>query len=172
MCLDLSVCLSVSPFFTWISGPSIHHLVHVSVPNIPIPTPIYPFLHPLFLSLSLSLCVCLSTNCSVYPSLYTSVCPSFYPFLCPSFCLYLLCMSIWQSLHKTIQLLLHQCHQYKKYAILKWAGEFALTICLAWEGLSLDFAAMAANSTSFFNASIFELKDFIVCNLKIKICSD
>lgn len=43
-----------------------------------------------------------------------------------------------------------------------------LTICLAWEGLSLDFAAIAANSTSFFNASIFELNDFIVCNFNGK----
>ena len=41
---------------------------------------------------------------------------------------------------------------------------YVLTICLAWEGLSLDFAAIAANSTSFFRASIFELNDFIVCN--------
>ena len=39
-----------------------------------------------------------------------------------------------------------------------------LTICLACEGLSLDFAAIAASSTSFFSASIFELNDFIVCN--------
>ena len=41
-----------------------------------------------------------------------------------------------------------------------------LTICLACDGLSLDLAAIAANSTSFFNVSILELRDFIVfmCN--------
>lgn len=48
--------------------------------------------------------------------------------------------------------------------LLDHNGLSVLTICLAWEGLSLDFAAIAANSTSFFNASMFELKDFIVCN--------
>ena len=46
--------------------------------------------------------------------------------------------------------------------------QFALTICLACEGLSLDFAAIAANSTSFFRASMFELRDFTVCNKKQK----
>ena len=46
-----------------------------------------------------------------------------------------------------------------------------LTICLACEGLSLDFAAIAASSTSFFSASIFELNDFIVCNfIEVKLC--
>ena len=44
--------------------------------------------------------------------------------------------------------------------------QFVLTICLACEGLSLDFAAIAANSTSFFRASMFELRDFTVCNKK------
>ena len=46
--------------------------------------------------------------------------------------------------------------------------QFALTICLACEGLSLDFAAIAANSTSFFRASMFELRDFTVWNKKQK----
>ena len=46
--------------------------------------------------------------------------------------------------------------------------QFALTICLACEGLSLDFAAIAANSTSFFSASMFELRDFTVWNKKQK----
>ena len=46
--------------------------------------------------------------------------------------------------------------------------QFVLTICLACEGLSLDFAAIAANSTSFFSASIFELRDFTVWNKKQK----
>ena len=44
--------------------------------------------------------------------------------------------------------------------------QFVLTICLACEGLSLDFAAIAANSTSFFSASMFELRDFTVWNKK------
>ena len=46
--------------------------------------------------------------------------------------------------------------------------QFALTIRLACEGLSLDFAAIAANSTSFFRASMFELRDFTVWNKKQK----
>ena len=46
--------------------------------------------------------------------------------------------------------------------------QFVLTICLACEGLSLDFAAIAANSTSFFSASMFELRDFTVWNKKQK----
>ena len=46
--------------------------------------------------------------------------------------------------------------------------QFVLTICLACEGLSLDFAAIAANSTSFFRASMFELRDFTVWNKKQK----
>ena len=46
--------------------------------------------------------------------------------------------------------------------------QFVLTICLACEGLSLDFAAIAANSTSFFSASMFELRDFTAWNKKQK----
>ena len=46
--------------------------------------------------------------------------------------------------------------------------QFVLTICLDCEGLSLDFAAIAANSTSFFSASMFELRDFTIWNKKQK----
>ena len=45
-------------------------------------------------------------------------------------------------------------------------SECLLTICLACEGLSFDLAAIAVNSTSFFNVSMFELRDLMVCYKK------
>ena len=51
----------------------------------------------------------------------------------------------------------------QKRVLDKTNSECLLTICLACEGLSFDLAAIAVNSTSFFNVSMFELRDLMVC---------
>ena len=57
---------------------------------------------------------------------------------------------------------------YKKRVLDITNSECLLTICLACEGLSFDLAAIAVNSTSFFNVSMFELRDLMVCLKKTK----